>query len=364
MANVITSMFMPLMYAILVGALSQMREFVKETDIYKRERLVNLRAFPYVLSKVWVAILLALYQTTCYTVIHYLAFKMPGGAAEFVLFYGAMFLVVLSGMMLGLLGSAIAPNANAAPLIVILLIVPQLVLAGALIPLPGAVTALTTTRWAFESLVSVSGVGSKVSADLCWELPEEVRDDMPLAVKDELNCGCMGSNVLRQASCEFPGIGDFYDPAIDQPEPVQPSEIGSPPAEPEIPPPPEQPVNQSDQVAMAEFFQAMKSYQEKVDGIREDYKRQIEQFQAKADVFKAEMIDYQKNLATWEIDRNAAVGKAEGIISSFYHDFSWAFVDKQNSQAYWSKLLRAGLVQIVYQMVCFVLIYLVMRRKA
>ena len=364
MANVITSMFMPLMYAILVGALSQMREFVKETDIYKRERLVNLRAFPYVLSKVWVAILLALYQTTCYTVIHYLAFKMPGGAAEFVLFYGAMFLVVLSGMMLGLLGSAIAPNANAAPLIVILLIVPQLVLAGALIPLPGAVTALTTTRWAFELLVSVSGVGSKVSADLCWELPEEVLDDMPLAVKDGLNCGCMGSNVLRQASCEFPGIGEFYDPAIDQPEPVQPSEIGSPPAEPEIPPPPEQPVNQSDQVAMAEFLQAMKSYQEKVDGIREDYKRQIEQFQAKADVFKAEMIDYQKNLATWEIDRNAAVGKAEGIISSFYHDFSWAFVDKQNSQAYWSKLLRAGLVQIVYQMVCFVLIYLVMRRKA
>jgi hypothetical protein len=52
MANVITSMFMPLMYAILVGSLSQMREFVKEGAIYKRERLVNLKVFPYVLSKV------------------------------------------------------------------------------------------------------------------------------------------------------------------------------------------------------------------------------------------------------------------------------------------------------------------------
>ena len=47
--------------ALLVGGMSQMREFVKEADIYKRERLVNLKIFPYVSSKVWVAMLLAFY---------------------------------------------------------------------------------------------------------------------------------------------------------------------------------------------------------------------------------------------------------------------------------------------------------------
>ena len=48
-----------------------MREFVKEEDIYKRERLVNLKIVPYVASKVWVALLLAFYHAAAYTIVHY-----------------------------------------------------------------------------------------------------------------------------------------------------------------------------------------------------------------------------------------------------------------------------------------------------
>ena len=61
-ANGAITLFLLTIYCLLVGGLSQMREFVKEADIYKRERLVNLKIFPYVASKVWVALLLALYQ--------------------------------------------------------------------------------------------------------------------------------------------------------------------------------------------------------------------------------------------------------------------------------------------------------------
>ena len=363
MANVITSMFMPLMYAVLVGSLSQMREFVKEGAIYKRERLVNLKVFPYVLSKVWVAILLAIYQAACYTIIHYLAFKMPGGASEFTLFYFTMFMVVMSGMLLGLLGSAIAPNANAAPLLVILLIVPQLTMSGAMIPLPGAVTSLTSTRWAFESLVSISGVGSDVAADTCWNLPEELRDEMDLEMKAEANCTCMGVNALDQESCEFPGIGQYYDASLDEPEPIEPEPIGDPPPEPVVPPAPEQPADQSDQVAMANFFQEVQDYQAEVEQIQDNYKNQIDAFQAKADIFKAEAEAYQKDRAEWEIERNAAVGKAEGLISTFYEDFGWTFVDKDNQAAYRSKLVTAWGAQLIFQLVCFGLILFVMNRK-
>jgi hypothetical protein len=84
------TLFLMTIYALLVGGLSQMREIVKEGDIYKRERLVNLQIFPYITSKIWVAALLALYQAACYTVIHYLAFDMPGGAAEFFAVYITM----------------------------------------------------------------------------------------------------------------------------------------------------------------------------------------------------------------------------------------------------------------------------------
>jgi hypothetical protein len=81
MSQVMITLFLLTIYGIMVGGISQMREIVKEQDIYKRERLVNLKILPYVLSKIWVAALLALYQAVAYTVVHYLSFNMPGGGA-------------------------------------------------------------------------------------------------------------------------------------------------------------------------------------------------------------------------------------------------------------------------------------------
>ncbi len=188
MGNALITLFQPAIFAVMVGALAMMREFVKEAEIFRRERLVNLKVLPYVISKIWVAALLALYQAMAYTVIHYLAFKMPGGVLEFALMYITLVLATLAGMTLGLLASAIAPNANAAPLIVILLIVPQVVLGGTLIPVPSIVSAPTSTRWGFEALVSISGAGSDVAADSCWDLPEETRDALSLDEKAARGC--------------------------------------------------------------------------------------------------------------------------------------------------------------------------------
>ena len=83
MSQVMITLFLLTIYGIMVGGISQMREIVKEQDIYKRERLVNLKILPYVLSKIWVAALLALYQAVAYTVVHYLSYNMPGGVLEF-----------------------------------------------------------------------------------------------------------------------------------------------------------------------------------------------------------------------------------------------------------------------------------------
>jgi len=62
--------------AIMIGALAMVREFVKESEVFKRERCEPqgpaLRAVQDV-----VAVLLALYQALVYTAIHHLAFNMP-----------------------------------------------------------------------------------------------------------------------------------------------------------------------------------------------------------------------------------------------------------------------------------------------
>ncbi len=363
MGNAVITLFQPSIFAIMVGALAMTREFVKEADIFRRERLVNLKVAPYVLSKLWVAILLALYQAAAFTVIHYLAFKVPGGWLEFLLMYVTLVLASLAGMTLGLFASAIAPNANAAPLLVILLIVPQVVLGGALIPIPSVVSAPTSTRWSFEALTSISGAGSDLAADSCWILPEDVRDEMSLDEKEARGCRCLGLNALDPESCSFPGLGSYYDPVLDEPEPVEPEALGDPPPEPEAPTAPQPPANPTDQVAMGQFLLDLQAYQTEVDQIQADYRTALSDYQDKADAYKTAATDYQEALAEWEIGRNTAVSKAEGLLGRFHEDFGWAFVDKGDASAYWSKLFAAWGVQAAIIMILLAVILVAIYRK-
>jgi len=45
------------------------------------------------------------------------------------------------------------------------------------------------------------------------------------------------------------------------------------------------------------------------------------------------------------IMRNMAVSKAEGLIKRFHEDFGWAFVNKDDSGAFWSKIIAVLGVQ-------------------
>ncbi|MBN1451247.1 MAG: FHA domain-containing protein [Anaerolineales bacterium] len=362
-ANVMITLFLLTVYGVMVGGISQMREIVKEAEIYKRERLVNLKILPYVLSKVWVAALLALYQAAAYTLVHYLAFEVPGGVSEFFQIYITLTLATLAGMMLGLFASALAPNSNSAPLLVIILMLPQIVLGGALIPLPSFISAPTSTRWAFEALMSISGAGSDVAADVCWALPPDVREAMTPDDKLNYGCRCMGVKMLEPGSCDYPGLGQFYNPAIAEPPPVEPPPFGEPPLEPVLPERPVEPVNQSDSVAMADFFTALQAWEAQATQIQEDYKRQIEAYQAQSEVYKSEVIAYQTELVNWQIAQASAVTPAEAVVNQFYTNFDWIFVNKEDSQAYWAKIVKTWSVQSGIILTLFVAILFLQKRK-
>jgi ABC-type multidrug transport system ATPase subunit/pSer/pThr/pTyr-binding forkhead associated (FHA) protein len=359
--NVTISYFSTTMYSILIGALSQMREFVKEGPIYKRERLVNLNILPYVLSKMWVAILLAFYQAAAFAIIHYLAYDMPGGLVEFGLFYITLVITTFAGMMMGLLASALAPNANSVPLLVIMLLMPQLVVSGINIPLNSGVTAITNTRWAFESSVCISGPGSDVAADPCWTLPQEERENLTIKVKEELECRCLGLNIFK--TCNFPGLGELYDPAIDEPEPIEPVAIGDPPEKPVLPDPPQKPSDQSDPLAMNQYLDDLQAYQDETDRLQSDYESRVEEYQERVDKYQKDVADYQAELADWQIARNEAVGKAEGLLQGYFENYSWSFVNKEDSRAYRSKIIKSWSAQFVIILVLFALTLLLMKRK-
>jgi hypothetical protein len=274
---------------------------------------------------------------------------MPGGTLEFFQVYITMVLATLAGMMLGLFASALAPNSSSAPLLVIILILPQIVLGGALIPIPPSVSAPTSSRWAFEALMSITGPGSDVAADSCWALPEDVRASMTIDQKVENNCKCMGPNMLKQESCNHPGLGQFYIPAIDGPAPVEPAPLGDPPPDPVIPERPVQPADQSDTVAMAEFFTAIQEWEQEATAIQEDYKQKIGDFQVRAEVYQAEKVAYE----TARVELQIAVAPAEGIVKTFHDGVGWAYVDKEDGAAYFAKITKAWLVQ---SLICLVLL--------
>ena len=362
-SNAGITLFLLSLFALLVGGMATMREFVKESDIYRRERLVNLKIIPYVTSKVWVAMVLALWHALAYACLHYLGFKMPGGLLEFGEVYVTLLLAVISGMMLGLLASAIAANAASAPLTMIMLIVPLIVLSGILAPVPNAVSQIASTRWAFQSLIGITGMGSDVAADPCWQLNKDLRDGMDLDTKDYFNCKCMGTQIFDQNSCNFPGTGDYYVPEINQMSPIEPAALPPQPPEPVLPPAPDPPGDQTSQVQLVQYFNALQDYQKQATNIQDNYRAQMGLYQVEADVYKSKMIKYQEDLAKFSVARISAVNTAEGNINGILEKYGWAFVNKSDSKIYFPWLFSTWLAQLVIVAVYFVIILLLIKRK-
>ena len=362
-ANASTTWFLLAIDGLLVGGFSQMREFTKEADIYKRERLVNLKIFPYVASKVWIAALLSLYQAAAFTIVRWVSFDIPGGQQTLMLIYVTMVLAVLAGMMSGLLASAFAPNASSAPLLMILLIVPQIVLSGALAPIPSAISSIASTRWAFQGLMGLAGIGSDVAGDVCWQLPTELREAMTLDDKTQQGCRCMGLAMFTPGSCNFPGLGAYYEPEVDQAAPIEPPPLADRPAEPVIPPAPQAPADQNDQVAMVKYMNSLQTYQDEVTQIQNQYRDQMKLYESQADVYKAQMEAYQKDRLAYEAGRSTAVNSAETLIKSVKEEFGWTFVDKNNPDVFWPWILKSWGAQLVIIGAYFILILIIFKRK-
>ncbi len=305
-----TMMFLAVLIATIVGSLGTMREIVKEVDIYRRERMVGLKILPYSFSKLWVTVLLALYQSAIFLLTKELSVNIPGGWETLPSLYITMFLVTLGGMVMGLLVSALSSNQNVAPIITVFFLIPQITFAGSYLPLKDVGAAgqflsqLTVTRWSFESMVTITGVGRDIAHDSCWQKPKEERDNLTDAQKK--NCACLGANIFK--TCNFPGIRDEYDPAVDQPEPVKPKDPGDPP---EVP---------------SNLFDLDTTYRDDLN----DYSKRVKDYKKKIDT-------WQDNFGTWKSKRGTAIASAEAILGRFQRNQGDSF--SVNVPGHWLKLV-------------------------
>lgn len=292
----ISMLFTSILLTLMVGSVSMMREIVKEMDIYKRERMIGLQIAPYVFSKVWVAVILSIYQGVIFVLFKNFAIDLPKTPAFIAGMFITLTLATLSGMMMGLLGSAISPNQSVAPMLVLMLLIPQILFGGGVLPIetfgpPGIFLNRTSlTKWPFEVLVTLTAFGRDVARDKgkdpaqksCWAL-EAKEDRDKLTDEQKKDCNCMGENVFKQ--CNFAGVRSFNkDGVVDKPEPKQPEQPAAPTS------PEEQAAYQD---ALADFNDKMK--------------------------------DYQEAYKTWNVDRTRAISEAEGNINGIRQKFGQAF---------------------------------------
>ena len=163
----ITMLFLVGLITILVGTITSVREIVKEDAIYRRERMVCLQVLPYVGSKVAVGFLFA-----AYSAVVLFGFKLAAvdfshlETVDIVRLFVPFLLGTFSGLMWGLVVSAFAPSEDRAMLLVILVLVPQFVFSGGMVPVSDLGTAgqtlglITSTRWELGALATSAHVRS------------------------------------------------------------------------------------------------------------------------------------------------------------------------------------------------------------
>ena len=164
--NAQRALFIIAFVAVLFGCINGTREIVKEATIYKRERSVNLGLVPYILSKIAILGILALFQSFCLLIIVQLFEPLQQGIIfnPILETYITLALTALAGLMVGLAASAFAANEDSANSLLPFLLIPQVVFAGVEIPLKDyvlqIVAAFFPTRWAMADLGTSIGLHS------------------------------------------------------------------------------------------------------------------------------------------------------------------------------------------------------------
>jgi ABC transport system ATP-binding/permease protein len=318
----LTLLFTNGLLVVMVGSLATMREIVKESEIYCRERMVGLQILPYLLSKVWFCIVLALYESAVFFFIKTVVVDLPGSPSDLAAFYFTMFLTTLGGMIMGLLVSALSTNQNVAPLLTILFLVPQFTLAGAFMPLPSLgpagqwMSQFTLTRWSYEVMITVSGFGRDVANDPCWQQPDAVRQSWGEAEKAK--CQCLGPQLFDR--CYFPGIRKEYSPVVAQPEPLKPKDLVNPPKLPNDLPSPK---------AAARLRDDFTAYETQVKS------------------YRTAMGRWQDTFGQWKEQRGKAIASAEALLERVRDSQGGGYA--VNIYTHWLKmgLLQAGMLGLL-----------------
>ncbi|RAL20705.1 hypothetical protein DL240_15415 [Lujinxingia litoralis] len=168
------ALFLLVISAIWFGGSNAAREIVREQAVYRRERMVNLSIPAYVASKFVVLGLLCLVQCVALLGLTYGPLDFHGAPLLHLL---TLWLCALAGVAAGLLLSAAVRTSEAAIAMVPIVLIPQVILGGAIMPVARmdtwtrTLSATTFSRFGFEAMLHTE------ERALAYEVP---LDELPL----------------------------------------------------------------------------------------------------------------------------------------------------------------------------------------
>ncbi len=193
--NAVTVLLILVMAACLSGTANSIREFIKEREIFERERMAGLSAGAYLGSKVVVLGLISVLQAILIVILGLAGTKtfsaqgsaVPGPPIIEIAISAAALCVV--SMLLGLVVSALVTKADQTMPALVVLIMLQVVLSGGVLALnhvEGIVSYIAPARWglgALASTVNLNVIGMNPAHDAMWaHSPGQWLKDMAVLV--------------------------------------------------------------------------------------------------------------------------------------------------------------------------------------
>lgn len=169
-ASAVQLIFLVMTGAIWLGITAACREIIKERGIIEREFDVGLRSDAYVLAKAVVLFALSTVEVLLMLAVVLVLQPLDVDAAAVLALVGLAILVAWVSVALGLVVSALARSVDQASGVVPLVLLPQLLFAGAIIPLarmPGVaegLAQLTYSRWAYAGMGSAIDLDARLAA--------------------------------------------------------------------------------------------------------------------------------------------------------------------------------------------------------
>jgi hypothetical protein len=146
--------------AMWLGSITAAREIVKEKPVFLRERAVGVSVTAYLISKVAVLFVLCATQTGILSLILFSLRPLHQSSSAYAATVAVLLLTSLAAIGMGLLASSLARSEDQSTSFIPLMLIPQLLFGGSLIPLVGKgvgikiLAGLMVSRWSFASLGS------------------------------------------------------------------------------------------------------------------------------------------------------------------------------------------------------------------